>query len=195
MLLAMRAVKRRPCPETMVWAGLMGLESGDLELARQMLDQVRQLGGDPFGETEWLAMQIAYRDPEQRVPDLARELEGRRDLSPVVSQKVQLELMWAALREGDGNEARRRAEYLLKVDDVPDAHMGLWALATMDGNERAAKAQYERARLPKARKMYMEAYCRTLMRDFEGAGRLQAQLQELDPSLAESTKRWLKEEG
>lgn len=195
LAMAMAGMARNPSPQIAAWAGFLSGEQDDLGTAKAMLHEGKKLGLDPSGDLELLALQIAARDPQQDLWEVAWELFSRRDLSPSVSRIVHTELMWAYLLSGQPVEASQLAELSLEIEERGDLRMGMWAAETMFGEDRTAQMHYDRADLPRAMKIHYEIMGRVAMEDTGGIGELLRELRQLDSPLAANMDHWLAERG
>jgi len=166
-LMAMRQLKSRddalaqarawlqcaPRPHFAAMAGLLSLETGNLDDAKAFLARGRELGDDPMGRLDWLEYAIAGMSGNGLA--VARQFDSRRDLPSDLSRAILQDLMFDDLLSGRFDEAKLRAERFLDVDDFSPAEMVLWSLAQRDGDEAAAKRHYARINLPPAPKSYL----------------------------------------
>ena len=85
---------RRPRPEIAGFVGLLAGQAGDLELACDFLTRGRESGQDRGGMLDMLSVFIAAQSKDPAVVlEVARRLEPRRDLPPVVSKFVHEHLL------------------------------------------------------------------------------------------------------
>ncbi len=182
-------IVRRPNAQLVSMAGLMALDVGDFDEAREYLDQGRALGDDGEGLLDLLEYHMASRsgDPQTSL-GLARRYARRRDLTPTLSKLVLVELLWADMLAGRLEEARGRAEHLLDVDHSVEAEMALWALAVDSGDEAAA-ARHLRCKGDPGMKLYFQAMgCVGVGRTDQARGMLD-QLAETNPNVADNIRR------
>jgi len=145
-------LERHPRPGFAALAGLLCLDAGALEEARDFLACGRQLGDDATGGLDRLDYRIAGRSGNAL--EVARQLDARTDLPPDLSKTVCTELMFDDLMNGRFDDAKRRAEHLLEVGEDAASELVLWALATRAGDQVAAEGHYGRAHLPPAQKSF-----------------------------------------
>ena len=180
-----RAAGRRSCALIAAWGGMLALQNGEIDLARQMLAMGKRAGTDRNGMLELLEWLLtAGTGDGAAVEALARQLEERRDLSPVLSRQVLTTRLWEAVQRQRFEEARRRAEHLLAIEEVPQARMALWVLAKRDGDIRAAEAHLRQADLEPRHKLSFQILGNVAIGFIEEARALQAQLQKIDPAQA-----------
>jgi len=123
------------CPrvEIAAFTGLTAMQTGDEATARAMFQRCGELGPDRLGFTELLEFTLAKRfDAFGAAVECARRLELRDDLSGAVSKMIGEELLWDAMLHGRLDEARRRAERTLAIEDDPSANIALAALSGYD---------------------------------------------------------------
>jgi len=151
-------MQSRPRPGIAAYGGLIALEEGDTDEAKGLLAWGRMLGDDKAGMLDLLEYMLANRsgDADAEI-ELARRLELRKDLSPYLSKLVLSELLLDALMAGRHDEADRRADHLLEVEDVPVARMVKWALAMGRGDRPQADGHLAGAAMPPEQKLYYQA--------------------------------------
>jgi hypothetical protein len=190
---AARWLQQRPRPEIASFAGMLAVDAGDLETARDLLARGRQLGDDRTGALDLLEYFIAARTGQgAQVLELARRFQDRRDLPSLLSKAVLSVLMWDALEHGRGEEARRRALHLLEVDLVPEAEMVLWALHLRDGDHAQAEVHLERSGLPPPQRSYYQFLGSLAVGRTDHARQFLLQLRDLDGFLAGKAEAALK---
>lgn len=185
LLRAREWLGRRPSADIAAFAGLTALELDDSATAAALLAQGQRLGPDREGLLELLEWLLTARTQGgTAMSSLAARFEARRDLSPLVSRLVRSTVLWEAMMRRAFEEARRRAEHLLAVEEVPQARLALWALARRDGRTAQAEAHLQRARLEASQKLYFQILGSVAIGEFEEARRLLAWLEALDPQVA-----------
>jgi hypothetical protein len=177
-----QAPGRRSCAPIAAHGGMLALQSGELDLARQMLAMGKQAGTDRNGVLELLEwMLTAGTGDGAAVEALARQLEARRDLPPVLSRQVLTARLWEAVQRQRFEEARQRAEHLLAIEEVPQARMALWVLAKREGDIRGAEEHLRQANLEPRHKLSFQILGNVAIGFMEEARALQAQLHKIDP--------------
>jgi hypothetical protein len=176
---------RRPQAEIAGAAGALALEANDLPAAEAFLARGRAAGRDRSGMLDTVDFFVtSLRGTPGEAADVARRFEARRDLPPVASRVLLSTVLWDNLRRGRFDEARRRAKHLLEVEDLPLAHLALWALAKRDGRPREAARHLARATLPTPQCLrYMFQGALAIGADDEAAEFI-ARLRDLDIALA-----------
>jgi len=189
---AARWMETSPRAEIAVFAGLMALGAGEVELAEGFLARGQGMGKDRDGLLELLEFGLAGQcGATGSATQLARRMEQQRDLPPVVSRVILNQLLWDAMLDGRHDEARRRAEHLLEVEDMPQAEMALWALAKLHGDQRRADKHLQRAKLASPQKVYFQVLGNLAIRAHADARELLSQLHSLDATLARNAEDFL----
>jgi hypothetical protein len=182
---AVHWMKTRPHPAIAAFGGLLALQGGEADLAARFLEQGKALGTDRDGHLELLEWLLTTSTGDgSAVEQLARQLEQRRDLSPLLSRQVLTTLLWESLQHQRFDEARGRADHLLSIEDTPQAEMALWALAKRDGDIHQADLHLRRAALEPRHKLSFQILGNIAIGFLEEARALEAQLRQLDPSQA-----------
>jgi len=185
LAMAVGWMQERPRSEIGAIGGLTALQLGRIEIARQMLEAGRKAGTDREGLLdllEWLL--VTATADGKAVQELADRLEKRRDLPPVLTRQVLTTQLWEALQHQRFDEARRRAEHLLSIEDVPQAEMALWALDKREGDVQAAERHLEQANLELSHKLSFQILGNISIGFFEEARARLAQLEKLEPARA-----------
>jgi len=180
--------EKYPRVELSAYAGILAANAGLEDVARNMLVAAKQLPVDQLGLTELLEFSIAMRfDASPNAAcDYARGLEARSDLSPTVSKMMHAELLWNEMLTERLGQAKRRAQYILSVEDDPIANVVMSEFARVDGNALIAAKHLEKAtKLPPAELHYYRflAACGTGS-EAEAAQQL-AKINKLNSALAE----------
>lgn len=178
-------MQQHPRPEIAAMAGLMALDQGQMDTARQMLQAAQHLDKDDEGLLELLEWQVAVRsDDDHAVRDLTHRLEARRDLPPSLRRMVLCSILWDAVMERQFTEAASRARYLLSIEEVPEAHMALWATALEQGDLKEAQSHLSAAQMTPARKLYYQVFGNAAV-GFRGqAEALLDRLRQTEPDMA-----------
>ncbi|HET6428098.1 MAG TPA: hypothetical protein VFJ30_06805 [Phycisphaerae bacterium] len=186
-------MQKHPRTEVAAWAGLLALDSKRLEDARQMLDRGLQLGRDREGMLDMLQLRVMLVEGDTgRLRQFCRDMEARRDATPQVSKTILSFLAMDALEGGRFDEARRRASFLLQVEDSAAAHVVLWALATRDGREDVAARHLRRASAcDRLECLSQQAVAADAIGDTEQSRRCLAELHETRPEFAEGMEERL----
>ncbi len=180
----------RPRPAIAAFAGLMALEAGETDVARDLLAQGRMLGDDDAGGLDLLDFWVTARSEDPHAAaEFASRMQTRRDLPSALKKLMLTELLWDAMRHQRFEEARDRADFLLQVEDVPEAEMALWALAKHGGSRVEAQRHLRQASLPPQRKIYFQVIGNLAIGSGGEAREMLERLRELDPSLAEDVAR------
>lgn len=189
-------MRRAPRPEIAAMGGLIALELGQLETAWELFQAGQQIGPDDEGFLELLEWQLTVRGGDVgAIQDLIRRFESRRDLSPLLRRTVLCSLLWDAVTEKRFDEAARRAKHLLSIEEVPEAHMALWAGALNNGDARASQAHLAAANMAPARKLYYQILGNAVVGYREEAGALLAQLRQAEPTFAAHVEQQLARQG
>ena len=176
------------------WFGLRALEEGDLDGARAYLDLCNSLEGRSPGVAEMLEYQIAACGGDGAAwTEVARRLEQQRDLPPGLSKMIHTELLWVAVFGGRLDEARRRAEHILQIEDEPRANTAMWAMALRDGEAGRADRFRQRALrspgLERDHRLYYEAAACEAVGLRDEAGEILAELRQHNVDLAEAVRQ------
>jgi hypothetical protein len=131
-----------PHPVAAAWLGMLAVGQGERDEALDWLNLCATLEGDSAGLVEMLEYFLAAGDPDAATTEaVVRRLEQRRDLPVGLSKMIHTEMLWMAVTQGRLDEARRRAEHMLEIDDDPGANIVMWTLARRDG-EGARTARF-----------------------------------------------------
>ena len=195
--LATRWMASYPQAEIAHWAGILAADAGDLPAARDWLARGRACGEDIGGFAEWLELCIAQRAGGDEINEVVERLSGRQDLLPLVRRTILEHQAGRDLLRRDFDAARRRAKYLVGVEDNPQAEMILWATARQAGDLRAASRHLARAGkgLPPAQLNYMRCLGAWAIRDADELRQAHAALADLDEHLAASMSALLAGKG
>ncbi len=103
-------MNREPSPEIAAMGGLMAIEKGQIDTAREFLAAGQQAGMDREGMLELLEWQLAMIDADNRtVETLIDRFEARKDLSPLLRRMILVWQMWRAVVGKRFDEVDRRA--------------------------------------------------------------------------------------
>lgn len=184
-------LSRRPRVELAAFTGLLLLDGGRLDEARDCLRQGGRLGADREGNLELLEVLLAYRDPDPAViEELARRLEPRRDLNGLVRKLVLEERMWQEVLARRFDAARDYAEHLLAVGRDAQASLAMWALETRRGRGPEAARHFVAARgIPSPHGAYLRYLAAASIDAATYAEEALAELAEADPALVEKARR------
>ena len=112
---------------------------------------------DPLAMLDMLEFMIAQKDEVFfGANQCAIALEQRRDLNPRLHRMVLHERMICTLLERNFDDARQRAEFLLRIQEEPAAEMVLWALAAARGDSHAAAKHFCRGVQPDSLQYYYQ---------------------------------------
>lgn len=190
---AVWAMGVRPSPQIAATAGLLANMLGDAATVAEMLARGRALGDDPQGRLDLLEYVVRWPDRgefEAYVDSLAQ----RRDLNPLLTRMVAICLAWREVADKQLALARRRVHRILQIEDLPDAHMVLWAAALQEGNAEAAAVHLGLAeRMPPELRTFYEIQGRAYAGDLVGASQLVHELLPRNPALAQRAGLYLRE--
>ena len=196
---AQQWMESSPHPVPAAWLGMLAVGQDSRDEALAWLDLCTTLEGDSAGLVEMLEYFLAAGDPDDDATEaIARRLEQRHDLPVGLSKMIHTDMLWITLTEGRLDEARRRAEHLLQIEDEPGANIAMWALARRDGD--AARADHFQQRAQRAtgladdqRLYYLASACEAVgFRD--EAARILPELREHNADLAGTVQRRLDRE-
>ena len=180
---------KRPAPVIAAYAGLLALEAGDGVEARGMLDLAKGLGGDPQCLTELLEFRlVSARSADHRGTwDLVRKWSTRRDLSPLMSKLVLTTLLWMDLAEHQFDQARRRAERCLAIEDDPQIETILETVHHHQGRTaQAAQCTARLAAVPQAHVLFWRSLASHAVGMTARAAEALAELRDHDEGLADN---------
>ena len=182
----------RPAAGILGFAGLLAVENGELTAAAAFLERARQSGRDPDGFVDFLEYSIVNQIGDvHAISELARRLEGRNDLPPLLAKAVREGLAHEAILDGRFDEARRRAERLLAIADDPHVEPILWALAKREGNQAVARMHLARVNLPEKLSLYYQVLGNLATGFLSEAKDQLSKLSQIDAGLARKAEAWL----
>ena len=140
------ALARTPCSMLWAYAGLVHMDLDDPAGAATCLREAHDLGPDPDGLSELLAMRLAYLDPQDNAEAgrLAESLEARRDVSGLVTRIALHIRVIALIGQGRFEEAAQRVDRLLGVTHDPFAEIAGWAIDRHAGRHEQARQRLAR---------------------------------------------------
>ncbi len=189
---------KHPAPVIAAYAGLLALEAGDLAEARGMLDLAKGLGGDPQCLTELLEFRLvsACSTDPRSTWGLVRELADRRDLSPVMSKLVHTSLLWMDLSTERFDQARRRAEWCLAIEDDPQVETILETVHLCQGRpDLAERCTARLANVPPAHVLYWRCTASHTVGMTSRAAEALAELRDHDEALADNAASQILQTG
>ena len=191
-LLAEEWMRTCPRPQIAAVGGLFSYDGGDPSAARAMLDAGRALGDDELGMLDLLEYFIVMNGADAAAKgEILRRFDARDDLSSQLTILVRKVLLWTAVEHGDFDQARRRAERLLAVEDIPEAEMAMWVLATRDGRSAEAQACLARVSLKPAERLYYQVLGSRAIGRHDDALAYLEQLDAVDTGVAERLRQVL----
>jgi hypothetical protein len=192
-LLAQSWMRSRPSPEVAAFAGLLALETGDVELAKTCLQQGRQLGTEEAGMLEMLEFFLVGRtEPPEKMIQFAQQLSERSDLPARVSKLVLIEVLWVDMLQKRWEAAAAKADRLLAVANTPEAEAALWAMACQRGNERAAEDHLSRVTLPTVQRAHWLCLGSAAIGERERARGYLEEVRQNDAAMAQRAEAWLR---
>jgi uncharacterized protein HemY len=185
LLQAAAWLTRRPQAAVAAKAGLLAIQAGQIEEAKNFLVRAQQIGPDPTGLLELLEILVAgAAGSAAGVADLVRRLEARRDLSPIVSKYIHEHLLCEALFAGRFEEAERRARWSWSIEDNPLAATTFWVLARRRGSRDGFERYCGRLHLAAPQALYFQTLGHIACGETDAARSKLAMLDKADPSLA-----------
>jgi hypothetical protein len=186
---------RRPSPPLAALAGLWAIEAGNFDGAAAYLRHGRDLGNDRNGLLDLLDLLVSlHQSTAQETMEVANRLLKRRDLSPLVSKRIQTSACWTVFCEGRFDEAATEARRLLEIEPNVHAEMVLWAVAKARGQRAAAEAHLAAAAAtdtPAPLRKYLEACGNAAIGCFGEARDAVAPLRQERPDLAQRLESYL----
>jgi hypothetical protein len=183
---------RNSGPSVAAYAGMLAIELGRVEEARQWLDTARG-GTDLTGTVDMLALMVAGKsDDKDALRRVAVELSERHDLPPMASRLAWQEVMWGDLLAGRLEAAAGRARRIVAVEDDAQAGIVLWAWHQAHGRTRQAEAALRPAASLRddLRLYYLSLACAATGRSVEAEEFLK-QLRDCNDELAERTEAFM----
>jgi hypothetical protein len=176
-----------PRPGVACFAGMLALESGDLDNAARLRDLCRALGGDSDGFIDWLDLQLLLQLNDQpAIEDLYRRLEARRDLSALVSKTLLDHLLIRAMFSKNWDDVKRRADFLWNIESSPLPATALWVLSRRDGNAETLDRFLRKTRATPGQALYFEGMGHLILDEFELARHALDRLRGTDAAMADS---------
>ena len=183
----------RPQPEIAAYAGLLAMQAGETELARELLARGQQLGPERTGMLEMLELAVADADEApEAVMETCRRLARRDDLSPPVSKAVHGQLLWDAMLHGRLDEVGRRAEHAWSIEDDPLAATAFWFLARQRGGAGELGSRLDRFELAPPLRLQLEVLGHLAAGDLDEVRQMLPRLREVDPGAADHAERCLR---
>jgi hypothetical protein len=186
---------RRPRPQIAAYAGILAMTQGNLELARLLLAQGRELGDVPTGLLDLLEASLVMKSDDKAAADeLVARWAMRRDLSPAASEFVLDAMLWGAMFRRQWPELERRAHHLWAITNNPSAVAAFWAVDRQRGQHRDLAAALKQSKVPPVNALLIQVQACVAVGASQEADQAMLALEQVDAVLAERTRKVLQQQ-